>query len=181
MKTLKIVKRIIISIIAILYFSFALCMTLLLLNYNKYNVTQFGDKSLIIINEDVSREEYTKGDLVIVESVKLDNISLGDTLFCYKIDSNGTPILEIGNVGDIYLDEESIAFENGEGYSKEFIAGKPVKIYNKVGSFLSIVESQWGFLFIVLVPCFLIFIYEIYALVVEIKYGNDEDYDEDLI
>ena len=36
-------------------------------------------------------------------------------------------------------------------------------------------ESKWGFLFIVLVPCFLIFIYEVYALIIEIKYGAEEE------
>ena len=49
------------------------------------------------------------------------------------------------------------------------------KKYEKIGTFLSVVESKWGFLFIVLVPSFLIFIYEVYSLIIEIKYGKDED------
>ena len=57
----------------------------------------------------------------------------------------------------------------------EFVAGRPQKVYEGLGIFLSVVESQWGFLFIVLVPCFLIFIYEVYALIVEIKYGDEEE------
>lgn len=175
MKALKIIKKVVFTIVGVGYFLFALCMTLLLLNFNKYNVTQFGDTSLIIINQDVSREEYDKGDLVIVESTQVENISIGDTLFCYKVDSNGNPLLEIGNVGEVYLEEDAISFDNGDTYSSRFIAGKPVKVYDDIGSFLSVVESRWGFLFIVLVPCFLIFIYEIYALILEIKYGEEED------
>ena len=61
MKALKVVKKVLFTIVAVLYFSFALCMTILLLNYNKYNVTQFGDTSLIIIKEDVSNDNYKKG------------------------------------------------------------------------------------------------------------------------
>ena len=72
-------------------------------------------------------------------------------------------------------DDEAITFENGNSYSREFIAGKPTKVYNDLGGYLSVVESRWGFLFIVLVPCFLIFIYEVYALIVEIKYGAEEN------
>ena len=57
----------------------------------------------------------------------------------------------------------------------EFVAGVGTKSYEKIGTALSVIESQWGFLFIVLVPCFLIFIYEVYSLIVEIKYGGEED------
>ena len=71
--------------------------------------------------------------------------------------------------------KEALSFENGDTYSMKFVAGKPTNVYEGIGSFLSVVESQWGFLFIVLVPCFLIFIYELYALIIEIKYGNEEE------
>ena len=46
----------------------------------------------------------------------------------------------------------------------------------KVGSVLSLLQSKWGFLFTVLVPCFLIFIYEVYSLIIEIKYGAEPDF-----
>lgn len=179
MKTLKLIKKILFTIIGVSYYVFALCMTILLLNYNDYNVTQFGEKSLVIINDDISREEYTKGDLVIVDSVKIRELNKGDTLFAYKVDKKGNVNLEVGNVGEIYLEEEAFSFENGETYSMEFAAGKPGKVYEEIGTFLSIVESKWGFLFIVLVPCFLIFIYEVYALIVEVKYGDEEEVQED--
>ena len=52
---------------------------------------------------------------------------------------------------------------------------KPVKQYDKIGGYLSIIESKWGFLFIVLIPVFLIFIFEVYSLIIEIKYGAEED------
>lgn len=175
MKKLKIVKKVLFVIIAVVYFTFALCMTILLLNYNDYNVTQVGDTSLIILNNKVSMEGYQKGDLVLVESTELEEINKGDTIFAYKVDSNGYPQIQIGIAGDVYEDEDAISFENGDTYSMKFVAGKPTKVYNGIGTFLGVVESQWGFLFIVLVPCFLIFIYELYALIIEIKYGNEED------
>ena len=59
----------------------------------------------------------------------------------------------------------------------DFVVGKKDKVYKNVGKYLSVIESKWGFLFIILVPCFFIFIYEIYALIVEIKYGADKDTD----
>ena len=174
-KVLETIKKILIGIVGTAYFLFALAMTILLLNYNDYGVTQFANKSLIIMTDNVASEKYKKGDLVIVESKKADQIKTGQEVFTYRIDSKGIPMIQIGTVGDVYLEENAIAYENGETYSAEFIAGKATERHENIGTALSIIESQWGFLFIVLVPCFLIFIYEVYSLIVEIKYGAEED------
>ena len=174
-KVLETIKQILIGIIGTAYFIFALIMTILLLNFNDYGVTQFGTKSLVIINDEIASENYEKGDLVIVESKKIDKIEVGEEIFTYRIDSKGIPSIQVGTVGDVYVEDEAISFENGETYSMEFVAGVGTKSYEHIGTALSIIESQWGFLFIVLVPCFLIFIYEVYSLIVEIKYGAEED------
>ena len=44
-KVLTIIKKVILTIVGVAYFIFALAMTILLLNYNNYGVTQFGSKS----------------------------------------------------------------------------------------------------------------------------------------
>lgn len=174
MKVLEKIKKIFLTILGVAFFGFALIMTLLLLNYNQFGVTQFGSTSLIIINDEISSDEFKKGDLVLVKSKRLDRIKLGDMIFTYRVDSKGTPHVDLGKVGEIYTDENAISFENGATYSIEYIAGEASKIYGGIGTFLSIVESKWGFLFMILVPGFLVFIYELYALIVEIKYGKDE-------
>lgn len=175
MKVLETIKKIFITIIGIIYFTFALAMTILLLNFNDYGVTQFGDTSFIILKEKVSSEEFKKGDLVIVETIDIEDIQKKDTIFTYRVDGKGGAHIELGKVGEIYPDDNAVSFENGDTYSMEFVAGEATKVYSGWGTFLSIVESQWGFLFIVLVPCFLLFIYQVYALIVEIKYGAEEN------
>lgn len=174
MKVLETIKSIFVTILGVIFFLFALSMTLLLLNYNDYGVTQFGDTSLILIKGDVSSENYTKGDLVIVEAKKLKDLEVGDELFTYNVAKDHSVSIDLGIIGEIYTEEDAISFENGSTYSSEFIAGQATKIYHNVGTFISLVTSQWGFLFVVLVPGFLIFIYELYALIVEIKYGDEE-------
>lgn len=173
MNKLESFKKVFFSIIVFLYFAFALVMTLLLLNYNDYGVTEFGETSMIILSEKVSSDEYKKGDLILVEKAELQDLKEGETIFTYRADSKGDVHIDFGKVGKIYKDEQAVALENGSNYSMEFVAGKPTKVYNNVGTFLSIIESQWGFLFIVLVPCFLLFIYQVYALIVEVKYGDE--------
>lgn len=175
MKVLNIIKNIILSILFVVYFAFVILMTVLVLNFNDYNVTEFGSTSLIIINDEISNESYKKGDLVVVEKKKINNMKIGDEIFTYKIDSKGDVSIDLGKIGNVYPEEDAVAFENGSTYSFEFIAGVPQEKHAKIGTFLSIIESKWGFLFIVLVPSFLIFVYEIYALIVEIKYGKDEE------
>ena len=172
---MKTVKKVLFTFIAVVYFAFALCMTILLLNFNDYGVTQFGDTSMVLIKEDLSNEKYTKGDLVLVRNKRVSKIEEGDEIFAYKLDKTGTPHLEIGLVGQVYEKEDAIAFENGDSYSSEFIAGEAYEVHNDIGTYLSIIESRWGFLFIVLVPIFLIFIYEVYALIIEIKYGAENE------
>lgn len=175
MKALETIKKIFITIIGVVYFAFALAMTILLLNFNNYGVTQFGDTSFIILKKRVSSEEFKKGDLVIVETVNIEDIQKGETIFTYRVDEKGAAHVELGKVGEIYPDDDAVSFENGNTYSMEFVAGEATKVYPGWGTFLSIVESQWGFLFIVLVPCFLLFIYQVYALIIEIKYGAEEN------
>ncbi len=168
------VKNIIITVVCFIYFAFALLMTVLLLNFNDYGVTEFGETSIVILKEKVSFEGYNKGEVVLVEKTDLKDFNEGDTIFTYKVEKKEAHI-EIGKVGEVYEAEKAIAFENGDTYSEEFIIGKPTKTYAKIGSFLAFIESKWGFLFIILVPCFLLFIYQIFALIVEIKYGKDEN------
>ena len=175
MKILNLIKSIVVGILMFIYFSFVIAMTILLLNFNDYGITQFGNTSLILINDEISNDNYSKGDLVIVKKEKIEKYELGKELFTYKMDEKGNVSVDLGKIGNIYAEEEAVSFENGSTYSLDFIAGTPIEKYEKIGTYLSIVESKWGFLFIVLVPSFLIFVYEVYTLIIEIKYGKDEE------
>lgn len=174
-KVFKTVKTVVFTIVGIAYFAFALCMTILLLNFNEYGVTQFGEKQMVLIKDELAIKDFNKGDLVIVEQLDLEEIKVGDKVFTYKINKNKKVEMQYGIVGNVYLEDEAIAYENGDTYSDEYVAGKAIETHPKIGTFLSVIESQWGFLFLVLVPIFLIFIYEVYALIIEIKYGAEKD------
>lgn len=174
-KILQKIKSFILGILACAFFAFAITMTVLLLNYNKYGLTQFGNTTIVPVIDEITSETIEKGDLVFVKSQKINDLELGQEIFVYRIVNEQKVVVEVGKIGQIYLEEDAIAFENGDIFSKEFVIGTSDKIYNKVGTYLSIIESKWGFLFIILVPCLLIFIYEIYALIIEIKYGAEEE------
>ena len=174
-KVLQVIKNIIVGVLGCIFFAFAISITVLLLNYNKYGLTQFGNTTLVMVKDEITSEILKKGDLVFVKSEKITDLKLGEEIFVYRIVGNNKVTVEVGKVGQIYEEEDAVAFENGDIFSREFVIGTPDKIYNEIGTYLSIVESKWGFLFLILVPCLLIFIYEIYALIVEIKYGEEEN------
>ena len=175
MKVLKVIKRIIISIVLIAFFAFTVTMTILLLNYNKFGVTQFDDTSLLIIKKGFSSETYQKNSLVIVESKEVKDYQLGEEVFVYHLDGHGGVNIELGVVGQVFEEDNAITFSNGNTYSSEFIIGSGEKIYPNIGKYLAVIESKWGFLFIILVPNFFLFVYQLYSLIVEIKYGKEDE------
>ncbi len=174
MEILGKIKNVFIGVLVAVFSLFALLMTLLLLNYNQYGVSEFGSKSLIIMDEEIANKNYQKGDLIIVEKTRYEMINKGDEIFAYSVNSQGKANVEVGIVGDKFDKEKAIAYENGASFYEDYVIGKATKTYHDLGSFLSIIESKWGFLFIVLVPGFMIFLYELYALIVEIRYGDEE-------
>ena len=175
MKALGVIKRIIVSIVLIVFFAFTITMTILLLNFNKFGVTQFDDTSLLIIKKGFTSETYEKGSLVVVESKEIVDYQTGEEVFVYHLDGHGGVNIQLGVVGQVHEEDDAITFSNGDTYSSEFIIGTGEKIYPNIGKYLSIVESKWGFLFIILVPNFFLFVYQLYSLIVEIKYGKDEE------
>ena len=184
MKVLKIIKGVIISIVLIAFFAFTITMTILLLNFNKFGLTQFDDTTLLIIKKGFTSETYEKGSLVIVESKEIKDYKIGEEVFVYHLDEHGGGgvSIQLGVVGQIHegrtRDDDAITFSNGGTYTSNFIIGSGKKIYPNIGKYLAVIESKWGFLFIILVPNFFLFVYQLYALIVEIKYGKDEDYSE---
>lgn len=173
MKIVQGIKKIVTGVLVVAFYCFAITMTILLLYHNKYGVTQFDNTSLILVNDEMSSEKYTKGDLVVVESKRLDKINVGDELFVYKLDKSGSVSIDVGIIGEVHPDDDAISFKNGSTYGMEFVIGKASGVHDNLGTYLSIVESTLGFLFIVLIPSFLIFMYQLYALIVEIKYGKE--------
>lgn len=166
------VRTMVIMVLGVIYFSFVLMMTLCLLNRNDYGVTEFGMTSLILITEETSLNNYQQGDLVLVTSKKIKNLKVGSEVFVYQRDRTGKINFDNGYIKAIDEHQRLIMLEDGLGYVHEHILGVPVKVYHGLGSCLTIILSQWGFFFCILLPVFLIFIYEIYALVLVLKYGK---------
>ena len=75
-------KKVISNLIFIIYLIIAILITVCLLSYNDYKITEFGKTSLIIISDKKMQPDFNKGDLVIVEKSE-DDIKAGEKAFYY--------------------------------------------------------------------------------------------------
>ncbi len=167
-------------IILVPYIIIAIALTVFLLNYNDYGVTEIGGKTLINVNDDALAPTYKKGDLIVVKNQKPDEINANDYIFFYERNQEKkTVIINLAKViskRKINDTETTFKLEGDVDYSSEFVIGtnKDVKVYNSLGSIVSALESRWVFLFFIIVPLLFIFLYEIYEFVIEVKKNMKE-------
>lgn len=175
MKVVKGIKNFILGIFVIVFFIFVIINTILMLNLNGHGVTEFENETIVVMKNKSASDRYKKNDVLVISHKRLDAIDVGDEIFVYKTQSTGGSLVEFGTVGAVHIEDKAISFENGATYSESLIIGEIDKVLSpNIGRVLGVVQSTWGFLFIILVPSFLIFVYELYAIVVEIKYGGKE-------
>lgn len=167
-KTLKIIF----GILLIPYLIIVIFLTTCLLNYNDYKLTEFGDKTLIIVKDNSLEKSFHKGDLVVVTKNPNTDIKINDQIFFYETYAAKVSV-NLGTVQNkININKEETTYTMAGDYdlSSDYVIGKAdtSKVYSNVGSILGFLESKWGFLFIVVLPILIAFIYEIYAIFTEV-------------
>lgn len=162
-------KKILGNIIVILYVVIAIFTTICLLTFNEYKVSEFGDKTLVIINKDEEGFNYKKGDLVIVGKEGYEKADKGDIIFFY--DNDGIKIAEVQQKNDFGDAGVSFTIEGNYQVVKSDMIGASnnVKVISKAGTVLSVLESKWGFLFLIVFPSLLAFLHEIYQFILELS------------
>ena len=161
-------KKILLNLIIIIYVVIAILVTICLLTFNQYRISEFGNKSLIIINENDELYNYTKGDLLIVTKENLKSAKEGDLVFFYE--TRGVKIAKIVEVKDFGQVAVNYIIDGNYQVVEDDIIGtsNSVKVIPKAGRVLQILESKWGFLFLIVFPSLLAFLREIYNLILEI-------------
>lgn len=168
-------KRFLLNTLFGIYVVVAVFVTICLLEYNNYNVTEFGDYSLVIIPNEEAVSEFKKGDLILVN--KKGKIEVGQKVFFYntyneKIEISLATVTDIEKVTNV---EYTYTLEGERKISGQYVLGpaSPVTVVRGVGTVLKILESKWGFLFIIVLPALLAFIYQIGVVISEIKNNKE--------
>lgn len=164
-------KKIIVGILVAIYAIIAIFTTVCLLSFNDYRISEFGTTSLVIISNNELQPEFNKGALVIADSdVKIEK---GDKVFFYDRSGTGVKIsyAEVKDVETSTTNEKAYVLEGDYKVPAESIIGssKSINTINGVGTVLSVLESRWGFLFLIVLPTLIAFLYEIVEVVSEIR------------
>ena len=170
-------KKVISNLIFIIYLIIAIFVTVCLLSYNEYKVTEFGDTSLIIVSDKKMQPDYNKGDLVIVE--KSDEINAGDKAFYYDTYNQKIKVTlgTIEEVEEVSESQINYIVDDGEHkISSEYVIGPASEstVMPNVGTILGIVESKWGFLFLIVLPALLAFVNQAMVVAAGIKEAKKE-------
>ena len=161
---------------------YVIFITTCILFRNKYGYTDFFDKyTFVTISENSQRflPSHDAGDLLIIKNQQF-SIDKGDVIYYYAT-INDEYVVRSGAVADVTGDEVSalyvLADEDKTSVSNTRVIGKKVSVHPGKGTILEVLESRVGFLFLVLLPILLVFVYQVYQLVIVAKYETVEDED----
>lgn len=175
---MKIVKTIF-SILIIPYVVVAIFTTACLMNYNKYGITVFGNKSFIIVEDNSLEPTFSKGNLLIVSrNSDLESVKPGDMIFFYNNYNNEVSV-SLSNVlkrTKVNDEEYTYTIDGNYDVSSEYYIGSvnDTIIYKFFGTLLDVFTSKIGYLLIFVLPILCFFLYEIYAVIKEVKEYKEE-------
>ena len=168
-------------ILLIIYLILAILLTLTLLAYNDFKITEIGPYSLLVIQDDELAPDFKDGDLVIVN--KKDEILTGRKVFFYDTSNEKIEVKLATVTAAERVNESEVTYtlEGERKISSSYVLGSANKaeVISKVGKVLGILQSKWGFLFLIVFPALILVINEIgivFSNVVEIvKETKEED------
>ena len=118
-------KKFLQTIFILVYAVVAVTVTVLLLSYNDYKISEIGEKTVYPVTSDLS-EKYKKGCLLIINKAKQGDIKVGDKVFYYRAISKESFEVVLDTVIDIEKSgsKETYLFEGNEQHGIDDIIGK---------------------------------------------------------
>lgn len=163
----------ILSVLIGIWLVVAIFTTICLLSFNKYRVAEFGKYSIFTVDTDILEPDFAEGSLLITKKTNHKHINPGDNIFYYDSGSSEAVV----NVGTVVQKEEVtsteaiLTMQNDNKISMSYVLGKEdaATTIPVLGTILSIIESKWGYMFLVIFPTILIVVYEVFAIINEVK------------
>lgn len=172
-------KKVLGTIFLVVYAVVAIAITILLLSYNEYMCSEIGGYTLYKVEDNSLEPNFVRGDLIIINHVGHDTLNVGEKVFLYQNLTSNDFLVKYGELTDITQQGSRTVYtiDNQFQFDSTYLIGREngSKVVHKLGTVLSIVESRWGYLFCIVIVTLLIFLEEVYELVMEIKYGNEQE------
>lgn len=166
------------NILQVLIIIYVILITVFIFCENKYGFTQFGKYTFNNVTSiDVKNmDEVREGDLLIIRNS--DDIKKGDLVYYYAAYKEKYIIVS-NVVNEVTKDRDHYNYTLGRDktfvVSDSKIVGKYTYVYHNIGSILSVLESRYGFIFLVLLPVMIVFIYQIYQFLLLLRYDKLTD------
>lgn len=164
------------NFIIIAYILLIIFVTICLLSYNDYKVTEFGKYTLLPVIDSYLEPEYNVGDLLIVERNDLGDVKVGDIIFYYRTARGVTTVnyAPVTNLEVVTDTETTFTVVGDVRFSSSYFMGKAetAKTIPQLGKVLGLLQSKWGFLFLGVFPSLLAFLYTLYSVIAEVQ--NDK-------
>ncbi len=175
-KVLGFFKGVLISI----WLLFAIIATICLISLNDYGVSEIGNHSIFIIDNDRLEPTFLENDLVISKKVSQNKYKVGDYAFFYLENPADEVFINYGKITKIVTaDHAEASYYFGDNdivaHSKMMGLANGSIVYHKWGLVLSIFESKWGFMFLVIFPTIFAIVYEVYSIIEEAKQERHEE------
>ncbi len=165
--------------VEVLIIIYVIFITSCILCRNKFGYTQFSDMTFITVNDSNTKfiQGSKPGDLLIVRGQQT-GLDKGDLIY-YYITVDEKYVVRTGVIGSKTEDDYSALYvlndEEKTSVASNRVIGKYVSTHPGKGSVLEVLESRFGFLFLVLLPILVVFIYQVYQLVIVARYEVVED------
>lgn len=169
-------KKAIGTILFVIYAIISITVTVLLLSYNEYNCSEIGGYTVFVVKDDSLEPEYKEGSILLIKGTSDKHIQIGDEIFLYKVINSQEYEFVNRKLVEKTQQGRHIVYqvENGETYDSTYFVGRAEDtiVINGWGRLLAFLESRWGYLFCVVVVSLLLFLQEVFDLIIELKYGS---------
>lgn len=171
------IGRFLLYLFEFLIIIYVIVITTFLLFRNKYGYTEVGNTTFVPLQIDTA--EYIKdgkeGNLLVVK--KTSNLNEGDLIYYYTTEEERY-IVKSDYIKSVFNGDGNKLYtlndESGSTVVSNRVLGKYANQYAGFGTIFGLLTSKFGFLFLVLLPIMCIFIYQLYSLIMVLKYEKVE-------
>ena len=170
-------KKVLGSILFVIYAIIAITVTVLLLSYNDYNNSQLGGYTVYLVKDDSLEPKYKQGSILFIKSTSDKNVQVGDEMLLYKVINSQEYSVVVESLQEKTQQGSHIVYNVGkeQNYAYDYFIGKTSDtiVVEGWGYILGLLESKWGYLICVVIVSLLLFLQEVFELAMEIKYGRE--------
>ncbi len=155
----------------------AIGVTLISLTSNENNVSKIGKYIPLNVKTNSMEPTIKKGDFIIMEECEPSNLEIGDVIAFFATEENQVIIKthRIVNIDDSPSGRSFITRgdNNDINDSVPVFPSDVIGIWDnvrfaKVGTILDFISSKYGFLFCIVLPLLILFVYQIFKFIVVI-------------